>query len=79
MFSNGEKFNPLSMEQVIESHPRLRSGSGWAGEIPDFCDYRTCNTSELSKEEKIKVIEEIWPTVEEGNREAPKHAKLPRD
>ncbi len=80
VFSNGEKFNPLSLEQLIERHPLVRSVllAGQA-RFQTSAIIELANNRPLSKQEITAVIDELWPTIEEGNKASPRHAKLLKD
>ena len=76
VLSNGEKFNPVLTEKLIESHPLIKGalvvgqGRFQAGLLvePEWNQAGSLDPSTL--------IEEIWPTVENANREAPAHARI---
>ncbi|KAF1977379.1 acetyl-CoA synthetase-like protein [Bimuria novae-zelandiae CBS 107.79] len=76
VLSNGEKFNPVSTEKLIESHPLVKgalvvgTGRFQAGLLvePEW--------NRLGSYDPSALIEQIWPTVEQANREAPSHARI---
>lgn len=76
VLSNGEKFNPVSTEKVIEGHPLVKGalvvgqGKFQAGLIiePDWAVVAT--------EDVGKLIDNIWPFVEKANTEVPAHARI---
>ncbi|KAJ4991642.1 L-aminoadipate-semialdehyde dehydrogenase (nonribosomal peptide synthetase) [Stagonosporopsis vannaccii] len=76
VLSNGEKFNPVLTEKLIESHPLVKGalvvgqGKFQAGLLiePEWSQIGTQDTSTL--------VDLIWPIVEEANREAPAHARI---
>ena len=78
VFSNGEKFNPLTMEQAIESHPYIRSVL-----VAGQARFQTSALLELvddSPELGIEnIIRYIWPTIETANAQAPRHARLDKN
>ncbi|CAG8396619.1 unnamed protein product [Penicillium salamii] len=75
VLTNGEKFNPISMENVISSHPLISraviigQGRFQAGVLvePDW---------NLSSDEHEWLIDEIWPVIQKANEIAPGHAQL---
>ncbi|OAX81574.1 hypothetical protein ACJ72_04086 [Emergomyces africanus] len=75
VLSNGEKFNPTSMEMIIQGHP-LVSKAVVIGEgrfqASLLCELDWNNW----KGDESKFIEEIWPTVQKANEDAPGHARL---
>ncbi|KAL1598032.1 putative NRPS-like protein biosynthetic cluster [Paraconiothyrium brasiliense] len=76
VLSNGEKFNPILMEKMIESHPLVKGavvvgqGKFQAGLLvePEWSQVITPDPSDL--------MNRIWPMVERANRDAPAHARI---
>ncbi|KAF2091877.1 acetyl-CoA synthetase-like protein [Saccharata proteae CBS 121410] len=77
VFSNGEKFNPVSFEKHVENHPLVR-GALVVGEQrfqaglivePDWT--KVPHNKDLSD-----LLEAVWPAVEEANRDAPAHCQV---
>ena len=81
VFLNGEKTNPVSMEQHIVSHVAeiravlvvgaQRFQAALLIEPTDF-------ERELAPSERGAFIERIWPTIEDANKQAPSHARILR-
>lgn len=74
VLSNGEKFNPVPSEAIITNHPLL-SGAliGGQGKFQAALlvePKRGVQTNSL--------IEDIWPTVEQANLQAPGHGRIIR-
>ncbi|KAI1314056.1 hypothetical protein F5Y03DRAFT_2856 [Xylaria venustula] len=80
VFLNGEKTNPISMEQFIVAHnPEIVGGALVIGaqrfqaalviEPKDL-------TIDMSIAERANLIESIWPSVLEANKHVPAHAKV---
>lgn len=78
VLSNGEKFNPTSMEEVIATHPIVRRvviiGQGRFQSAaliePDWS---------ALKGDPNALIDQIWHLVEKANNSAPGHARLMRN
>jgi thioester reductase-like protein len=76
VLSNGEKFNPVLTEKLLESDPCVKGalvvgqGKFQAGLLiePDW--------SQASTKDSSVLIDRIWPMVEQANREAPTHARI---
>ncbi len=73
---NGEKLNPVTMEEVIGSHPEVR-----AALVVGQTRFQTALLIEplkpdLSEEHKGKLVESVWPVIERANSEYPAHARL---
>ena len=74
VLSNGEKFNPSPSEAIITGH-RLLSGAIVVGlaKFQPALIVEIRDGIELSIE---SVIEDIWPTVQQANAQAPGHARI---
>ena len=80
VLSNGEKVQPHFMETTIADHPLVDcavvAGQG---------RFQTSLLIELNgnyptgSTEREEILNQIWPSIEEANRSAPKHAKILRD
>ncbi|OQE38082.1 hypothetical protein PENCOP_c009G05932 [Penicillium coprophilum] len=80
VFLNGEKTNPVSMEQhIAASNPEVSAvivaGTHrfQASLIVDFS-----GDGDMGPSERAAAIEKIWPSIEEANRACPAHARLAR-
>ncbi|KAH8810616.1 hypothetical protein F5884DRAFT_257643 [Xylogone sp. PMI_703] len=79
VLSNGEKFNPTSMETQISGHPIVDSLIvAGQGRFQISLLVEPVRNAENAKKSNEEIITELWPTIEEANREAPSHAKLLR-
>jgi thioester reductase-like protein len=80
VLSNGEKINPIPMENLIRSHSLVKSALV-VGEYrfsPSLLiEIEDENVPETDAE-RLEVVKKIWPTVEEANRIAPGFAKIPK-
>jgi thioester reductase-like protein len=79
VFLNGEKTNPVSMEQhVVASNPQL-GGAIVIGaqrfQAALLVEPRG-SADPLTTAEQAALIERVWPSVEEANRAAPAHARV---
>lgn len=76
VLSNGEKFNPVVAEKTIESHPLVKGalvvgqGKFQAGLLVEL------EGSQEGTQDPAALVEQIWPMVEQANREAPAHARI---
>ena len=79
VFLNGEKTNPISMEQHIVSHNADISAALVVGaqrfQAALLIEPITTKKA-LDPAERAAFIERIWPTIEEANGDAPSHARL---
>ncbi|KAI1129722.1 putative NRPS-like enzyme [Nemania abortiva] len=78
VFLNGEKTNPISMEQhVMASNPEV-SGALVIGaqRFQAALLIEPTTKTPLTTAEQAALIERIWPSVEDANRSAPAHASI---
>lgn len=78
VFLNGEKTNPISMEQhIMASNPEL-SGALVIGaqRFQAALLIEPVSDSPLSTAEQAALIERVWPSVDQANRSAPAHARV---
>ncbi|KAI0904542.1 acetyl-CoA synthetase-like protein [Ustulina deusta] len=80
VFLNGEKTNPVSMEQqIVARNPGLISGAIVIGaqrfEAALIIE-PAANDIPLTTAEQASLIERVWPSVDEANRSAPAHARI---
>ncbi|KAI9820172.1 MAG: putative NRPS-like protein biosynthetic cluster [Pycnora praestabilis] len=77
VFVNGEKLNPVSMEQTIQSHSEIRSTIVMGqGRFQSGLLIEPMKDSVISEEEKERMLQRIWPTVEQANQSCPTHGRL---
>ncbi|KAI9371724.1 hypothetical protein BJX61DRAFT_548133 [Aspergillus egyptiacus] len=80
VLNNGEKFNPVSMEKIIEGHPLVsRAVVVGLGRFQTALlvepNWRQLDTNSSSVKE-VNLIDSIWPTVQEANRISPAHGHV---
>lgn len=73
VLSNGEKFNPVTMETIIESHP-LVSRAVVVGQAR-FQAALLIEPSGPEIDAKV-LIDEIWPTVQSANQTIAQHGRV---
>ena len=79
VFLNGEKTNPISMEQhITASNPDVAAALvvGAQRFQAALLIEPSAAHEDLSALQRADLIERIWPSVEEANREAPSHARI---
>ena len=75
VLSNGEKFNPVSMESTIQGDPLLK-GALYSG-LGKFQPALLVEPKEeVDPGSASAFIERIWPSVEKANTLAPQHAQI---
>ncbi|KAI1085430.1 acetyl-CoA synthetase-like protein [Whalleya microplaca] len=79
VFLNGEKTNPVSMEQhVVASNPELSGALAVGAQRFQAALLIEPVATEglMSTADEAALIERVWPSVEEANRVAPAHARV---
>ncbi|TRX95534.1 hypothetical protein FHL15_003492 [Xylaria flabelliformis] len=79
--SNGLKMDPTDMENVVSAHPHVM-GVLVAGSH----HFRLCLLIELrpnsrpkSEDDRQKILNELWPKIEDANNAAPKFGRVPKE
>ena len=75
---NGEKFNPITMEKHIRAHPIVSSAlvSGRNRVQAALLVELRQGVQHQSESDKYKIVDELWPTIEQANRHGPAHGRL---
>jgi thioester reductase-like protein len=79
VLSNGEKVNPVPLEDIIYSHPAVK-GAIIVGEhqfMPSLL-IELQDSFHGSGEERFEMIDMIWPVVDEANQKAPRFCRIPK-
>ena len=76
-FLNGEKTNPISMEESISSHPDIRSALVIGqGRFEASLLVEPFQLGPLSTNDRAQLIEKLWPIIQEANSQCPAHARI---
>jgi len=79
VFSTGEKLNPNDMEAIINANPLVNSALiAGLGRFQSSLIIEAI-TPPTDEDEKQRLLDGIWPSVEAANRESPSHARIHRD
>ncbi len=75
VLSNGEKLNPVPMESTLQGHPSIAGVvvTGYGRFLPALLV-----EPEPDHQDKVSLIEKIWPSVERANLKAPGHGRILR-
>ncbi len=79
VFLNGEKTNPISMEQdIVSQNPEIAAALviGAQRFQAALLIEPAKIKKKLSPAERAAFIEQVWPTIEEANKDAPTHARI---
>lgn len=73
VYSSGEKFNPISMESHLGSHPEVKAAVVYGDK-----KFQSALLIEPVQPEKSKeaLLDELWPTIETANATSPAHARI---
>lgn len=80
ILSNGEKINPIPMENTIRSNPLVKAALV-VGEYrfnPSLLIEMENENVPRTDVQRMETLNKIWPTVEKANRIAPGFAKIPK-
>ncbi|TVY44409.1 Non-canonical non-ribosomal peptide synthetase [Lachnellula subtilissima] len=75
VLSNGEKFNPVTMEGIINGHPKVTGALVVGARRPQCALLIEGHGVENAQE----FVDSVWPTVEEANKVSPGHAQIGRN
>ncbi|KAJ5731173.1 NRPS-like enzyme [Penicillium malachiteum] len=76
VLSNGEKFNPIEAEKLIEAHPLIGSAAIFGQDRFQAALLIQPNWEQVSSWTLELLRHSIWPAVENANRFLPSHAKI---
>lgn len=77
VFLNGEKTNPVSFQNRVAEHPKVRAALVVGHQRQEASlIVEPVNRQALPEDAKARLIEEIWPTVQECNSLCPRHARV---
>ena len=77
VFLNGEKTNPVSMEELISTHPEVRSALVLGqGRFEAALLVEPSQSAKLSVDERVVLIERLWPRIQKANNQCPAHARV---
>lgn len=79
VFLNAEKLNPVDMEGIISAHPAIRSAI-----VGGHGKFQSCLLLELvscprTVEDRVQLLDEIWPTIERANQDCPSYGRVLKD
>ena len=76
-FLNGEKTNPISMEESISSHSDVRSALVIGqGRFEASLLVEPWQSDLLSINDRAQLIEKLWPVIQKANSQCPAHARV---
>ncbi|KAF8859904.1 acetyl-CoA synthetase-like protein [Acephala macrosclerotiorum] len=80
VLSNGEKINPIPMENIIRSHSSIKAALviGEYRFIPSLLIELDPAHFPKTEKERHQLLDDIWPIVQEANKIAPGFSKIPK-
>lgn len=79
VFSNGEKLNPVTIEEIVCDHPALKGAMVVGSQRFQAGLIVEPHTYPETEEEKHALLESVWPLVEQANEETVQHGRISRD
>ena len=76
VYSKGEKFNPLTMENIIEVHAQVVSACVYGQGRFQSALLVQPRTAVTTDEEKESLLRELWPVIKIANEASPAHGRL---
>ncbi|PYH43451.1 NRPS-like enzyme [Aspergillus saccharolyticus JOP 1030-1] len=76
VLSNGEKLNPVTLEKVLEGHPRVKHAL-----VVGQSRFQTALLVEPASPvaDEKEFVDAIWPTVERANETVPKYGRVSKN
>lgn len=78
VFSNGEKLNPISIEEIIGDHPEVKGALVVGSNKFQPALFIEPLSHPKDEEEKKKLIDSLWPLVVKANKETVAHGQIGR-
>lgn len=79
VFSNGEKLNPITIEEIVGDHPALKGAMVVGSQRFQAGLIVEPHTYPETEEAKQALLESVWPLVEQANEETVQHGRISRD
>ncbi|KAI3400709.1 hypothetical protein diail_1918 [Diaporthe ilicicola] len=79
VFSNGEKLNPVTIEEIVSDHSSLKGVMVVGSEKFQAGLILEPRVHPRTKEEETQLLDSVWPLVEKANEETVTHGRISRD
>lgn len=79
VFSNGEKLNPVTIEEIVGDHPDLKGAMVVGAQRFQAGLIVEPQVHPGTEEEKRALLDNVWPLVEKANEETVQHGRITRD
>ncbi|KAH8193913.1 hypothetical protein TruAng_011919 [Truncatella angustata] len=78
VFSNGEKLNPVTIEEIVSDHPAVKGALVVGSNRFQPALFLEPVSHPESEEEKQKFLDSVWPSVVRANKETVAHGQIGR-
>ncbi|KAI1653606.1 acetyl-CoA synthetase-like protein [Daldinia decipiens] len=79
VFSNGEKLNPITIEEIVTGHPELKGVLVVGQDYFQPAMILEPHNHPQSEKEKKELIDRVWPLMAQANKESVAHGRIERD
>lgn len=79
VFSNGEKLNPVTIEEIVSDHPNLKGAMVVGAQKFQAGLIVEPQVSPETEAEERALLDSVWPLVEKANQETVQHGRITRD
>ncbi|KAK7926774.1 Non-canonical non-ribosomal peptide synthetase [Apiospora marii] len=79
VFSNGEKLNPVDIEDIVSDHAQLKGAVVVGSERFQAGLILEPFTHPRNEQERKALLDSVWPLIEQANRETVAHGQIGRD
>lgn len=79
VFSNGEKLNPVTIEEIVADHAALKGAMVVGAEQFQAGLFIEPHVYPKTEQEKQALLDSVWPLVEQANEETVQHGRIARD
>ncbi|KAG4224204.1 hypothetical protein PC116_g27338, partial [Phytophthora cactorum] len=79
VFSNGEKLNPVTIEEIVTSHPELKGALVVGQDYFQPALILEAHKHPQSEQEEKELIDRVWLLIAHANKESVAHGRIERD
>ncbi|KAL9113014.1 MAG: hypothetical protein Q9227_002879 [Pyrenula ochraceoflavens] len=81
--SHGQKFNPIAMEGLLQTHPRVRGALVCGESRPRNTlliepNLPSSDARNGAGDDEAAIVHDLWPLVEQANAKSPEYARIDR-
>ncbi|KAI1851567.1 hypothetical protein JX266_003029 [Neoarthrinium moseri] len=79
VFSNGEKLNPVTIEEIVEDHPQVKGAVVVGSNRFQPAIFVEPVSHPETKDDEKKLLDSVWPLVVQANKETVAHGQIGRE